>query len=173
MKSSASRSYDLLWLSLAILPLVTLSFLFSIHAQDYWWYLRIGHDTLLQGGVPTVDTISWTQAGHPVVYQPWLAAVLFWLSYHLGGAPLTYLLRGILLAVTFSVLWILARQASGPRLATILILVMGISSSNNWQLRPQLFAYPLFALCLYSLYQWQNGNDKTLWILASGNYSLV
>ena len=163
--NSSSRSYDLLWLSLAILPLVTLSFLFSIHAQDYWWYLRIGQDTLLHRAVPTVDTISWTQAGHPVVYQPWLAAVVFWLTYHFGGASFTYLMRGILLAVTFGVLWILARQASGPWLATILILVMGLSSSNNWQMRPQLFAYPLFALCLYSLYQWQNGNDRTLWVL--------
>jgi hypothetical protein len=161
----SSRSYDSLWLSLAILPLVTLSFLFAIHAQDYWWYLRIGQETLLQKAVPTVDTISWTQTGQPVVYQPWLAGVIFWLTYKMGGAPLTYLLRGILLAVTFAVLWVLARQASGPRLATILIFFVGISSTNNWQMRPQLFAYPLFALCLYSLYQWQLGNNKTLWIL--------
>jgi hypothetical protein len=42
---------------------------------------------------------------------------------------------------------------------------MGLSSTNNWQMRPQLFAYPLFALCLYSLYQWHQGKDNTLWIL--------
>jgi hypothetical protein len=161
----SSRSYDFLWLSLAILPLVTLSFLFSIHAHDYWWYLRVGYETLLNGAVPAIDSISWTQAGKPVIYQPWLAGVIFWLVYDLGGATWTYLLRGVLLALTFGMLWILARQASGPRLATILILVMGISSTNNWQVRTQLFAYPLFALCLYSLYKWQEGQDKTLWIM--------
>ena len=165
MASHPSRSYDVLWLSLAILPLVTLSFLFSIHAQDYWWYLRIGQETLAQRVVPTTDTISWTEAGQPVIYQPWLAGVVFWLVYDLGGATFTYVLRGILLAVTFAVLWMLARQASGPRLATVLILIMGISSTNNWELRTQLFAYPLFALCLYALYQWQQRNNKTLWIL--------
>ena len=30
-----ARSYDLLWLSLALLPLVGLSFLMEIPAQDY------------------------------------------------------------------------------------------------------------------------------------------
>ena len=165
MNQNSSRSYDLLWLSLAIVPLVTLSFLLSIHAMDYWWYLRIGQDTLMHGAVPTTDTISWTQAGKQVIYQPWLAGVIFWLAHDLGGASATYLLRGILLAGTFGILWVLARQASGPRLATILILVMGLSSTNNWQVRPQLFAYPLFALCLYALYQWHQGKDKTLLIL--------
>lgn len=165
MKSSFSRSYDLLWLSLAVVPLVLLSYLFSIHAQDYWWYLRIGQETLQNGSVPATDTLSWSQAGRPVVYQPWLAGVIFWLVHDLGGAPLTYLLRGVLLAVAFAVLWVLARHESGPRLATVLILIMGLSSTNNWQMRTQLFAYPLFALCLYALFHWQNGRDRMLWIL--------
>ena len=165
MTSSSSRSYHVLWLGLAILPLVMLSFLFSIHAYDYWWYLRLGQETLLNGSVPTTDTISWTQAGKPVIYQSWLAGVIFWLVYDLGGAPWTYLLRGGLLAITFGILWTLVRKASGPRLATLLILVMGLSTTNNWQVRPQLFAYPLFALCLYSLYKWQEREDKLLWTL--------
>lgn len=161
----SARGYDVLWASLVILPLVTLSFLFAIHAQDYWWYLRVGQETLLQGAVPAIDTISWSRAGQSVIYQTWLAGVIFWLTHDLGGAPLTYLLRGVLLGVTFGVLWLLARQASGPRLATLLVLIIGAASTNNWQMRPQLFAYPLFALSLYSLYQWHAGRDKALWIL--------
>src|SRR5215208_2509054 len=123
----SSRSYDFLWVSLALLPLITLSFLFSIQAQDYWWYLRIGQDTFLHGAIPVTETISWSHAGEPVVYQPWLAGVIFWLVHKWGGAPLTYLLRGFLLALTFGTLWSLARQASGPRMASFLILVMGLA----------------------------------------------
>lgn len=163
--NSSSRSYDLLWLSLALAPLISLSFLFSIHAYDYWWYLRLGRDILLQGTIPVTDTISWTQAGKPVIYQPWLAGLLFWWIYNLGGSTLTYLLRGVVLAITFGVLWRLACNASNPRLATVLVLIMGVSSASNWQMRPQLFAYPCFALCLYSLYLWQDGKDKALWLL--------
>lgn len=164
MKNS-SRSYDLLWLILTLLPLVTLSFLFAIHPQDYWWCLRVGQETLFNGSVPTTETMSWTQAGLPILYEPWLAGVIFWLAYDLGGASLTFLLRGLLIAATFGLIWFMARRASGPRLATILVLLMALASTNNWEMRAQLFAYPLFACCLYSLINWQAGQNKTLWIL--------
>jgi len=165
MNHTSSRSYDFLWLSLTLLPLITLSFLFAIHSADYWWVLRVGQDTLLNGAVPTTETISWSQAGRPIVYQPWLAGVIFWLIYEMGGASLTYILRSLLIGLSYGMIWFMARQASGPRLAMVLILILGFASSNNWQMRTQLFAYPLFALCLYSLHNWQSGNTKTLWIL--------
>lgn len=165
MNQNSSRSYDLLWLSLAILPLITLSFLFAIVPQDYWWVVRVGQETVRNGAVPTIETMSWTSAGQPIIYEPWLAGVFFWWVYDLGGASLTFLLRGLLIGLTYGTLWIAARQVSGPRLATILILLVGLASSNNWQMRAQLFAYPLFALCLYALIQWHSGKDKTLWVL--------
>jgi hypothetical protein len=165
MNQTSSRSYDFLWLSLAIFPLISLSFLFAIHSQDYWWVLRVGQDTLVSGSVPTIETISWSQAGKPVIYQPWLAGVIFWLVYDLGGAPVTYLLRGLLIGLTYSLIWMMTRRNSGRLLATILIVIMGFATSGNWQMRTQLFAYPLFALCMYGLLNWQLGNNKTLWIL--------
>ena len=165
MNQTSSRSYDLLWLSLAILPLITLSFLFAIVPQDYWWVVRVGQETVLHGAVPTVENMSWTSAGQPIVYEPWLAGVFFWWVYDLGAASLTFLLRGLLIGLTYGIIWIAVRQASGPRLATILILIMGLASSNNWQMRAQLFAYPLFALCLYALLKWQSGDHKMLWVL--------
>ena len=90
MNHTSARSYDFLWLSLTLLSLITLSFLFAIHSADYWWVLRVGRDTLLNGAVPTTETISWSQFGRPVVYQPWLAGVIFWLIHNTGGAALTY-----------------------------------------------------------------------------------
>jgi len=125
----------------------------------------VGQETLLNGTVPTTETFSWSQAGDPIIYQPWLACVGFWLAHDLGGAPLTYLLRGILLGLAYGLIWFLAKQESGPRTATILIILMGLASSGNWVIRTQLFAYPLFALCLYSLFAWQKGNNRYLWIL--------
>lgn len=161
----SSRSYDVLWLSLAILPLVILSFLFAIHPQDYWWILRVGQETVRNGAVPTIETMSWTRAGQPIVYEPWLAGVLFWLAYEWGGASLTFLLRGLLIGLTYGTIWFAVKQASGPRLATVLVLIMGFASSNNWEMRAQLFAYPLFACCFYSLLKWQSGQHRALWML--------
>jgi hypothetical protein len=165
MNENSSRSYDFLWLSFTTLTLVTLSFLFTIQPQDYWWCLRVGHETLLDHAVPTIESFSWRQAGHSINYQPWLSCVAFWLAYDLGGVSLTYLLRALLIGLTYGLIWFMAREESGPRAATILVLLMGFATSNNWQVRTQLFAYPLFALCLFCITNWQKGNNKFLWFL--------
>ena len=158
-------SYDLVWLSFLILVLVILSFLFSIPPQDYWWCLRIGRDILSNGSVPVSETLSWSQAGQPILYEPWLACVIFEQVNELGGASLTFLVRGLLIALTYGLIWLRARQSLTPLLATILVLVVGLASSNNWVMRAQLFAYPLFVLCAYSLLHWQRETHKLLWAL--------
>ncbi len=161
----SSRSYDFLWLSLALLPLIAISFLLAVQPQDFWWVLRVGQDTVQNGAVPVIDTISLSQYGKPIVYQPWLAGVVFWLIYKLGGISLTFLLRAVLILVTYGLVWIMAREVSNSRLATVLVVVFGLASANNWSVRTQLFAYPLFVLCLWSLFRWQSGNNKYLWVL--------
>ena len=165
MNQTSVRSYNFLWLSQALLVLVILSFQLPIIQNDYWWCVRLGHETLASGAVPKTETFSWTHAGDPIVYQPWLACVGFWVTHNLGGAPLTYVLRAVLLGITYGLLWFIAKQESGPRTATILIILTGLATSGNWVMRTQLFAYPLFALCLYALFAWQKGNNRYLWIL--------
>lgn len=160
-----SRSYDFLWMSIALLPLLGISFLLPIPPQDYWWVLRLGQETFQNGAIPTTDTISLSQFGQPIVYQAWLSGILFWVVHQIGGISFTFLLRGILIGIAYGVIWRMAREISNARLATILVFVFGIASANNWSMRSQLFAYPLFALCLWSLVHWQNGRNKHLWIL--------
>ena len=91
----------ILWLGLVLLIALSIAFLLPVTPQDYWWYLRIGHDTLASGAVPRLESMTFTRAGTPVDYQSWGAAVLFWLVYRLGGLPLTVLLRGVFLAATY------------------------------------------------------------------------
>jgi hypothetical protein len=160
-----SRSYDLLWLSLGLLPLVGFSFMLSIPAQDFWWYLRLGREILEAGAVPLVDTLGYSRAGQPIYYQQWLSGLLFWLVYRLGGIPLTYLLRGASIGLAYGMLWWMMRRSAGPRLASALIVLLGAASSSNWVVRPQLFAYPLFILCLWAVHRWQDGRNRRLFLL--------
>ena len=95
--SQSSRSYDFLWLSLALLVLLPIAFSLSITPHDYWFYVRVGKDIVESGAIPTVDTFSYTYPGRPIFYQPWLSAVIFWLAHSAGGATLTFLLRGSVL----------------------------------------------------------------------------
>src|SRR3972149_768077 len=139
----SSRSYDFLWLGIALFPLLIIAILLPIQPHDYWWYLRLGKDILETGAVPVVDTYSSLQAGQPIVYQSWLAAVCLWLVYKVGGIPFTALLLTLLIGLTYMMLWMMMRQGGvGPRLAALLILLAGLSGSNNWGVRPQMFAYP-------------------------------
>jgi len=166
MNPSPSRSYDLLWLSLALLILLPIAFFLSITPHDYWFYVRIGRDILETGLIPRVDTFSYTYPGRPIFYQPWLSAVIFWWAHVVGGATLTFLLRGICIAVAYALIWALLRHVgTGTKLATLLIILLGLSSSLNWSMRPQIFAYPLFALILWTLWHWQHGCPKLMWTL--------
>lgn len=159
------NSYNFLWLSLALLPLLALSFMLSIPAQDYWWYLRLGKDILSQGAIPLVDTMGYSRAGEPIFYQQWLSGIIFYLVYEAGGVTFTYILRGVLIAISYGMIWWMARESSGPRVAAILIILLGLSSSNNWVMRPQLFAYPLFLICLLAIYEWHQGRNQRLFLL--------
>jgi hypothetical protein len=152
----SSRGYDFLWLSLALLFLLPIAFFLSIPPHDYWFYVRIGKEILQTGAIPTVDTFSYTYPGRPIFYQPWLSAVIFWLAHSTGGATLTFLLRGICIASAYGLIWTLMRAAgTGTKLATLLLILLGLSSSMNWSMRPQMFAYPLFAIILWVLWHWQ------------------
>jgi hypothetical protein len=170
MNHASLRSYDVLWLSLALLVLLPVALFLSITPHDYWWYVRIGKDIIESGSVPTVDTLSYTYPGRPIFYQPWLSAVIFWLAHDAGGATLTYLLKGLSIAMAYGLIWTLARDAgTEPKLATFLIVLMGFSSSMNWSMRPQIFAYPLFAITLWVLWHWHHGHPKLMWVLPVAN----
>ncbi|MCC7119719.1 MAG: hypothetical protein IT310_14435 [Anaerolineales bacterium] len=162
MKPNSGR---FLWLALTLLPLVSLSFLLAVSPQDFWWLLQVGRETLQTGSVPLTDTISWSQAGRPIIYQQWLAGVIFYSGYQLGGITVVFLVRGLAIAFTYALLWSLLARASTPILATVLTVVLGFSTANNWSVRSQLLAYPLFAISVAVLYAWQSGGKKQLWLL--------
>ena len=148
----------ILWLGLVLLIALSIAFLLPVTPQDYWWFLRVGHDTLASGAVPRLESMTFTRSGSAVDYQAWGAAVLFWLVYRLGGLSLTVLLRGVVVAVTYTLVWATARRAGAGRLGASLVLLAAVlTSSNNWSVRPQLLVYPLFALAIFILYKWQNG----------------
>lgn len=160
------RSYDFLWLSIALLILLSVALLLPLSPQDYWWYLRLGQDVVRTGSVPTFDTYSFTQASSPFFYQSWLAALIFWKTYQAGGLMLTFFLRAVVIAITYTLLWGLVRGAgTGPRLASLLTVLAALAGSSNWSFRPQLFIYPIFVLALSIISKWTQGKNRGLWLL--------
>jgi hypothetical protein len=165
-ETPSQQSVALLWLGLALTFILSFAFYQSVVPNDYWWYVRLGEEIVTSRAIPQVDSYSYSQAGQPMVYHSWLAAVIFWLTYQTGGLTLTVLLRGGLLAFFYTFVWQTCRAAgAGPRLASLIILLTALATSNNWVIRPQLFSYPLFGLTLWLLWRWQQGRPGWLWAL--------
>ena len=161
-----SLSYDFLWLGITLFPLLIVILLLPLQPHDYWWYLRLGRDILEAGAVPIVDTYSSLQAGQSIVYQSWLSAIFLWVIFKTGGISLTIFFSALCIGLTYAMLWVLMRRGgAGPRLASFLILLAGLSGSNNWGVRPQLFVYPLFLAVVWILLKWQDHDSKFLWAL--------
>lgn len=160
------KAYNFLWLSLALMPLLIIIALLPVQPHDYWWYVRLGKDILEIGGVPHTETYSFLQIGRPIVYQSWLSGVVFWLVYKTGEIPLTvFLAFGVILS-SYAMLWLMLKETKiDSKVAALLVVIAGLSGSNNWTIRPQLFAYPLFLASLWLLIKWQNKNNQYLWLL--------
>ena len=165
-KLVSHQSMSLLWLSITLFVVLGLAFLLPVNPNDFWWYVRIGRDTLASGEIPMVDTFSSTRAGSPVVYHSWLSSIIFWRFFKTGGISLVVLLRGLMIGAAYTLLWLFAhRMGAGARLATILTLAAALSGSNNWAVRPQIFTYLLFLITLWVLWDWHEGKKNAPWFL--------
>ncbi len=148
-------SYDALWFGMTSLIILTLAFILPLVGNDYWWYVRLGDIIWHTHQIPAVDTFSYTQSGQPIFYQSWLSSLIFYSIQKSLGVDGIFLLRGLLLWITYGILWIMCRKSgSGPRISTALVLTAALAGSGNWAHRPQLLVYPLFVLTLYLL--WDN-----------------
>jgi uncharacterized protein with PQ loop repeat len=160
------QSQDWLYLGLVLLVILSIAFLLPVEPNDYWWYVRIGRDTLQAGAVPIVDTLSYTQAGQPVIYHSWLSAVFLAQLDRLGGISLTVLVRGLVIALGYTLMFAASRQAgAGTKTASLVTLLAALASSNNWSVRPQMFTYFLFAAVIWILHRWQRGGTRAIWML--------
>lgn len=173
----------LVWLALLLFFVLILLFLLPLVPNDFWWYLRLGQDILHTGALPAVDAYSYTAAGTPFIYHAWLSAVTLWFTFQAGGVPLTFVLQGVVIGLFYLFFWLSAREVGiNYRLATLLLIAAALAGSNNWQTRPQIFGYLLFAITVWIVLRWQNGKNGTLllvpllavlWINLHGSFIML
>jgi hypothetical protein len=117
---------------------------------DTGWHIRTGEWILSNHRVPANDLFSYTKPGQPWVAWEWLSEVVFaWLNAH-GGLASVLLMSILLIAVTFALLFGLARRKSSP-VAAFLVLPLAIATSSvHWLARPHLFSL-LFLVLFYGV----------------------
>src|SRR5437867_12403616 len=90
-----------LWLAVPVFVLLLNSFRFPIPLTDFWWHLKMGQVIATTRSIPRVDLFSFTATGHPFVVQNWLAELIFYWTYMLGGLPLIVFLTSTLTLCAF------------------------------------------------------------------------
>ena len=112
-----------LWASLAVLLPVLGAMLAGLSTTDLTYHLRAGSEMLAGGGIPRVDTWTYTVAGQPWHDQQWAAQVLFALVERIGGWTGLAVTRAALVGATFGLVALTAyRRGVGVRTAAGLAL---------------------------------------------------
>lgn len=134
---------------------------------DTGWHLRAGEWILAHGRAPDRDVFSFTRSGQPWFAWEWLWDVLFgWLHIHAGMGAVV-LGSSLVLALTFALLFRLARRKSESLVALAMTLMAAAASAAHWLARPHLFTM-LFTVVFYSVLEHAESNARArrcLWLL--------
>ncbi|MFL5804012.1 MAG: hypothetical protein ACJ8CR_19985 [Roseiflexaceae bacterium] len=163
----ATLTLDHVWLAAALILIALRPLLSPIPPHDFWWHLATGRAIVAQGRIPTTDSFSYTQFGQPFYNQGWLAELLMYGIYQLGGVPLILLVQSLVMALAYGLLLRLCVIRTGRlRLCVVLLLLATLPLSfSNWVVRPQSYTFPIFVGFLTILTEYRLGRSNRLWLL--------
>lgn len=146
------KPLHVIWALLAIeLPFV---FVASnpVIGDDIWWLLKYGELMLERRELVGQDPFTFTPLAPQAVNAPWLAEIMVYAVYALGGAALLVfffaLATGAAFGLVFATTW---ERTRSVRLAALVnVAAFGLVASNL-SARAQTLAFALFALSAYAL----------------------
>ena len=157
-------SVEDLWLGLPVFVLLWKTFLFPVPVLDFWWHLKIGELIAGSWSIPVVDSFSFTATGKPFIVQNWLAELIYYGLYSLGGIPLVVFGNALLALVGFLAVYSLCLKATkNLRLAVAVstLAALGVIST----IRPQIFSFLMFAVYYWVLVSYRSHRKNHLWLL--------
>jgi hypothetical protein len=148
-------------LALLLFIFIFLLALTKITNYDIWFHLATGRH-ILGAGIAETDPFTYTQPGAPMYLQNWLAGLMFYLIWRVGGIEGLTLAKGLFSVILFSLLWLASWNRGAHHrafgLVTAAILVVGAFGLKfRLFLRPHLLEFLLLAgaLLLLHRYRWR------------------
>jgi hypothetical protein len=133
--------------------------------SDLGRHLTIGNTILDKRIIPTLDLLSHTRAGLSRPPYEWLSQVLFALGNRLLGLDGVILLTSLIIALTFSLIYLSANHRSrSPIIALLLVFLAAGASSIHWLPRPHIFTFFLLAIWTEQLDQLAEGKPTKIYI---------
>lgn len=138
--------------AVAAFALVTLIALRHALVIDGWMALVSGRE-IAQHGLPSHDALTVWALGRRWVDQQWLAQLIFYGLVRAGGIKLALFAHAALAVVGLALAAIAARRLGGSARSVtwVMLPVLVAYYPEAAVLRPQSFAYPLFAVVLWLL----------------------
>jgi hypothetical protein len=131
--------------------------------SDLGRHLTVGNYILDSNTIPTRDLFSHTLSNQPRPPYEWLSQILFTLANRLLGLDGVILFTGTILALTFSLLFVLAnRRGDSPTIAFVLTLLAVSASSIHWLPRPHIITFFCLAIWVENLEQLRVGKPVRL-----------
>ncbi len=169
MKHTSTKrglTLDHVWIVAAVALLVIGPLLAPVPPNDLWFHIATGRLTAITGMIPSADTCSYTRGGALFYNQGWLAQLFLYLVHQAGGVPLLLVIHALTILLAYGLLLRLCiRRTGNVRLSVVLFLVALPVAFPSWNIRPQTFAFPLFAGFLYVLTAYRLGWNNRLWLL--------
>jgi hypothetical protein len=136
---------------------------------DTGYHLKTGEYIVTHKAVPLYDIFSYTALNARWIAHYWLADVIFYLVYAVGGLWGLIIFVAAIAVLAYGVLFKTAR-ASGSRSEIIavslgLFTVFMVRIWSLWVVRPQIFGFLIGAILLYFLEKWRlSRNRKWLYL---------
>jgi hypothetical protein len=131
-------------------------------------HLRMGRFILETRSIPQEEMFSYVYEGRRYVAHEWLAGVIYYSFYKLGGLKGVVFLTAILTSSAFLVLYTALSKEGNDRLLTAVLVLWGaFNTYQHWIARPHLFSILLLAVWLVITGQIARGKTISPWLPAA------
>ena len=160
-------SLDILWVLVILAGFLFFTSLIPLPPNDFWWHLKIGEYIFTNHSIPTTNMFAWTlPANQPFFYAAWLAELLFYILYRLGGLCIAHLNHGpYSLGSPCGWLAIEAHRQSGSwRISALVVALLSLMITNNLIVRTQIWAWLPFIITYIVLKRYSEGTLSWRWL---------
>ncbi len=136
----------------------------ALVVNDSWLNLMAGRE-VVENGLPSRDAITGYGLGATWTDQQWLAQVLMYGIYSLGGFALLSLATATSVVGAFSIAAAAARWlGAGARAIWVMFLPVLIAAPWGWSIRAQMLALPLYTGLLWLLASEARKPTRRVWL---------
>jgi hypothetical protein len=133
---------------------------------DTYWHIATAKWMLAERALPSDEIFSHTAAGQPWVNIEWLAQIILFSIYDWFGWRGLVLLCGLVIALTFVLLYVLLARELRPTVALGAAAVSFAFASSHFLARPHLLTFPIIVVWTAFLARASDENRRpSLWLL--------